>query len=264
MIDKVLNPYVLIVINIGIIIATEMSGMVFMDTGIIHGIAILFIILALTRIMIPRTITDPTLKKFVSAAFIALVIFAASHVAEFLGYFLTGTYNDASFANVANFYIVSLFTLIIGIEIVLKSYYERSKIILWVSTIGIIIAAALTVLFFIKPDMITLDPGSIVPYIYVVAIVGVTGFGFVNLLEVKRVAPEIAIFTNYISGASALIAISALVNVLYEVLSDSFGVADYQAMYLAHFAFYISLSVLFLSFGKPLEGKGLHAAPASS
>lgn len=250
--DGLLSPWAFLALNVIILALTEWSGETFMDNGIIHVIALIFVMLALTRIFVPALIADKTVRRFVIAALIALILFALSHIVEFVSFVINAQYADAAFINVANFYMVSLCSIIIGVELILRSYYARPSGLLIAASVMIAFFGSLCAWFLIFPESASLEPTSLTPYLYIIGVLAVTGFAFVNLLETARIQEELSSFCHYLSVAVGLIALSALVNVLYEVLKDAAGLPDFQSVYLAHFAFYASLSVLFLSFGKPL------------
>lgn len=124
--DKFFTPRSLLIINAAIILFSETMGNLFLETGTIHFIAVLFIILAVSRIFIHYYTFDPVLEKFIHASSLALLFFAGSHFMEFLGYKLLNLPEDALFANVVNFYLISILFVIIGTELFLRIYYRRS------------------------------------------------------------------------------------------------------------------------------------------
>ena len=80
--DKFFNFSALLVINIAIIWIAELAGRgyYFYESGAIHGIAIVFILLAMTRLLGNYYIADPILKRFLQGSIAALLLFSASHV----------------------------------------------------------------------------------------------------------------------------------------------------------------------------------------
>ena len=118
LLDRMFNPFSLILINILVIIAAEFTGggMFFMNTGLIHGVAILFIILAVSRIFFHYYTYDPFFEKIVHGVLGASIIFAASHIYEYASMNIYHTYKDSTFINAINFYLIGFMLIIIGTE----------------------------------------------------------------------------------------------------------------------------------------------------
>src|SRR3989338_7394015 len=119
-------------------------------------------------------------------------------------------YQGATFANVVNFYLISILTLAIGAELFLKVYRGRdARLIMLLS--GIIAAILILIAaFLINPELISLEPDSWMPFAYVLALFGI----------------------------------------FYEFLEEYLGIAGYQIIYFSHFAFYAALSLMFLAYAK--------------
>jgi len=250
--NKHYGLYIFLVLNIIIIYLTETvgGGKYFFDTGIIHFIAIIFVFLAFVRIFRHRNIHDPVLQKLVSASIAAMVVFAVSHVIEFINFEIFHGYSDALFANVANMYLISLLLILIGAESFLRIYHNRGKWLIWVSRILIILLAAFTVILLFKPDLISLDTDTITSYIYTAIMLIITVMAMLRVWEIKKHVAIVRGFVNYLFVSVILIAIAILANIYYEFIVDGFKIADYRVIYLAHFGFYLALSLLFLAFGQ--------------
>ena len=129
--EKILSFRVLLVLNILIIIFAELSGRFFEEKGIIHLLAVIFVILGVSRIFVHYEVFDRFLKPFLLGGVAALIIFALSHLVEFLGFMLFHTYSDAVFINVVNFYIISMLMVTIGAEYFLCKVSGKSSLTLW-------------------------------------------------------------------------------------------------------------------------------------
>ena len=250
--DKIFNLYSLIAINIAIIILTLTvgGGKFFYESGLIHAIAILFIILAVSRAFGHYYTYDPILEKFFHASLVALAVFAASHLVEFFSIEVLKEYKDATFAEVANLYLVSLLFIIIGAEFFLKIRHSWAVIIQKISGVAIFILLAFSAALLINDRLVSLEPERPTPYIYagLIFIVGLTAI--VEVLKIKQLVSITRSFTNYLSAAIVLIIFAAVPNIFYELLEKGFGIAEYKIVYFSHFAFYAALSLLFLAFGK--------------
>ncbi|MDE2001680.1 MAG: hypothetical protein KGI60_03920 [Patescibacteria group bacterium] len=259
MLNKIFNFYTLVIINVAIIWAAELSGQghLFFETGAIHGIAILFIILALTRLVEHYYIADPILKRFLQGSLAALLLFSASHVIEFLSYFVAGSYTDALFASVANFYLLSLLMIIIGAEYFLQYYYHRSPQIVRLLMVTAAAFFALTVWFVFQPASVSLDLQSSTPYLYTLMLCIIGGYAVVDTIQIGKAIPFFKDFSGVLTMAVGLIIFAAVTNIFYD-LHGALGVDEYQFVYLSHFTFYAALSAIYLSFGKLTGTTGLH------
>ena len=83
--DRIFTAPVLVLINFLIIFACETvgGGKFFEDSGAIHGIAILFIVLAGSRLFTRYYLFDPELKILLRTSLVAMGFFALSHFIEF-------------------------------------------------------------------------------------------------------------------------------------------------------------------------------------
>ena len=250
--DKIFNPYSLAIINVIIILMVEFAGggRLFFNLGLIHLIAVLFIILAVARIFVHYYTFDPILERFLYASLAAFIVFTVSHIVEFTSMMVFKIYRDATFANVVNFYLISILTLAIGAELFLKVYHGRtSRLIMLLS--GIIAAILILIAaFLINPELISLEPDSWMPFAYVLALFGAGFYGIFKMLQIRKLVPIAVGFVNYLVAAIALIMLAALFGIFYEFLEEYLGIAGYQIIYFSHFAFYAALSLMFLAYAK--------------
>ena len=243
----------LALINAVIVVATEHSGDAFYHNGAIHFVAVLFIALALTRIpVLWRPYKEPA-GRFVRWMLLSLLVFASSHVLEYVGYVLNGEYSDAMFANVGNVYLISLFAIIVGVEHILRAFYSRPRWFTWLPVSAMVPAVAASLFFMMRPEFVSLEPDEFLPYFYTVIIVAIGIFGFVNLLEVRRLRPQLTSFVKYSIYVLLFVIAAALVNIQYELLEDFFGIEEVQLIYIAHFLFYLGLSMMYFTFGEPVR-----------
>ncbi|MBI5742793.1 MAG: hypothetical protein HZA25_03065 [Candidatus Niyogibacteria bacterium] len=250
--DKILNIYSLAALNVAIVLLAEFvgDGKYFFESGIIHIIAILFIILAISRSFMHYYTYDPSFEKFLHASIAALLIFAASHFIEYLTFMTANVYEDAVFANVANMYIMSLLVLIIGGDIFMRAFSSGPTLLMKASAAAIAALTALTIMLLLRSKLISLEPDEIYPYIYGVALVSCGGFA---LYQMRRIRDRISLphgFINYFMAATTLIIIAALINIFYEFLENILVLPAHQVIYLSHFAFYAALSLMFIAFSK--------------
>lgn len=251
-IDKYLSLNFFLGLNALIVLLAQTmgNGILLFNTGIIHIIAIGFVALALVRVFFHYYTYDHILEKFIHACLAAMAIFAISHLVEFFSFVILHRYADAVYANVANFYLISLLLIAIGTESFLRILQGRSAFVIRVLTIAII-GLSLLIGALIKNDqLISLETTSLAPMIYTVATLAAIGLCLSKMWQIKKRVDFMPDFINYLSISIILIGVATLTNVYYEFFVDLFGLPEYQAVYFSHFAFYASLSFLFLAFSK--------------
>ncbi len=257
--EKIFNPWVLLIINVIIIEAAESlgGGKLFYDTGLVHALAILFILLAISRAFRHYYTFDPVLEKFVHSVVAALIIFAASHILEFLSYVVFNLRDDAIFANVINFYLVSMILMTIGAERFLKVIKGRSRLFIGVLIVMIAVFSLLTVLNLVNDQWVSLDPLTPAFDLYAIAVIILGTLGTVWIWKIRRAVPATVGFSNYLIAAMIIIAFAGLQNLSYA-LFENIGIPSYQSVYLSHFAFYAALSLMFLAFTKLYHMGGVY------
>lgn len=261
--DRIFNPKSLILINIAIILAAEFAGngLFFYETGLIHAVAILFIILAVSRFFYHIYTFDPIFEKLVHATIAASVVFAISHIFEYVSMMIFHSYKDATFANVVNFYLIGFILIAIGAESFLRIIGRRSTYIIKLFFIIIFAFTILIILFSINDKLISLEPDSLAPFLYafLIIVVGAIGIGIVR--EIKKIVPISAGFSNYLLSSLALLIFAMIPYVFYEFIAERFhyyNIQNYQIIYVSHFVFFAALSFLFLAFTK-LSWGGIYA-----
>lgn len=257
--DRIFNLYTLIAVNIAIILAAELigGGHLFFDTGIIHIIAILFIILASTRIGLHYYSYDAFLEKFFHASLAALFLFSFSHIVEFVGYMVLHLKEDAVFANVANFYIACLLIIALGAESFLSAHDGRKEKLAWAIRAGVVLITAFIVYLFFNDQAVSLDD-RFTQLLYAAVLLGAGLFAYMRVSRIGKLVSISRGFIGYMKVTLVFIMFAALASVFYDLLKDA-GLPEYQVIYLAHFFFYASLSTLFLAFGTLARLTGVYA-----
>jgi len=247
--DKIFNPVVLLALNVAIILGAEFvgGGNFFYDSGLIHAIAVLFILLAAARIFFHRYVYDQYLEKFIHFSIAAFIVFALSHLIEFYTYEVLKLSLDTVFANVANFYAVSLILFALGAESFLSVHDKRRPWLLWL--LGIILAALslLVAIFLAQSSLVSLEITSPIPLIYVAAIAIIGAIACVKIFRISTLVSISSTFSGYMIAAIVLIMAAVLPNIFYEPL-QTLGFDERQVIYISHFIFYAALSLMFLAF----------------
>lgn len=251
--DRFLNGYSLLIINIVIIALTLTvgEGLFFFETGLIHLIALIFIALAVLRIIYHHYTYDPILEKFVHASLFALIVFAGSHIIEYASMMFLDRYEDSIFANVANFYLIGTLSITVGATyfsgINHLSYAARLRKI----SIALIAALLAFSIFLLATDgrAISLETEDPAPYIYALFLIIAGVLAVIEIMKIRHLTPIMRGFTAYLLGGLILILVAILPNIFYELL-EPFGIPNYASIYMSHFMFYGALSLFFLAFKK--------------
>lgn len=260
--EKILGNWFFIIFNIIIIAIVEGMGTYFYDTGMLHVIAIFFIALAVIRIFIHYRTYDQFLDKIKNASIVALFIFAASHIMEYINFTVYYRYDDAVFITTIQFYLIGLASIDIGAELFLAKYDHRSYIQVILLYLLSITLAISNIAISLNHNLITLKMNSVFPYLYTaLAIILLT----IGIRKIHRLKKKISIsvgFLNYMMRSISLIAITTIPNIYYEVLEEAFDIPMFQTMYISHFIFFMSLSLMFLSYKQLANLTGLYAEAA--
>ncbi|HSW90039.1 MAG TPA: hypothetical protein VLH19_04165, partial [Patescibacteria group bacterium] len=142
------NHWILLTINIAIIVAVEASGSFFANSGLIHLIAVFFVILGLTRIWTHKDVYDRFLVPLIHSGIIGMLILALSHIFEYIS-FRIGLPHATVSANVVNAYMLTFLFITIGAESFLIGLHRAdSKISISAASILALIFSGLFAVFF--------------------------------------------------------------------------------------------------------------------
>ncbi|MFA6519523.1 MAG: hypothetical protein WCT41_01715 [Candidatus Paceibacterota bacterium] len=250
--DRFLNAYSLLIINLLIIVLalTVGGGLYFFETGLIHLIALIFIALAVLRIIYHHYTYDPILEKFVHASLFALIVFAGSHIIEYISMMFLNRYQDAVFANVGNFYLIGTFSIIIGATyfsgINHRTYASFLRMLSYAFIAGFFL---FSVFLFANDRAIGLEVEDPAPFLYALMLVIAGVLAVIEIVKIRRLTPIMHGFTTYLLGGLVLLLIAILPNIFYDFLAIA-GVPSYMSIYSSHFLFYAALSLFFLAFKK--------------
>jgi hypothetical protein len=257
--EKIFSSWFFVVANIFIILIVEWTGTYFYDTGMLHVIALFFVLLAVMRIFVHYRTYDQFLDKIKYASIVALFIFAISHIVEYINFTVFHSYDDAVFATTINFYLIGLASMTIGAELFLVKYDHRSN---WLVKFLYLFSIALLIFniaISLNHKLISLEPDSVFPYMYALLAIILLAVGIKKIIVLRQKISISKGFLNYIIGSVCLIFVAMIPNIFYETLEEVFGVPMFQIMYASHFAFFMSLSLMFLSYKKFAHLTGIYA-----
>lgn len=257
--ERFFNAPTFIVINLLIVLACETvgGGTYFAESGLIHGIAVLFIFLAATRIFTRYYLFDPELKILLRSSLVAMGFFALSHFLEFAAYEIFHGYSDAAFANVINFYAISILTMLYGAETVIVRYRKKGEWLLAAIAIAIAGLVVLTALFMSGTLSVSLEPDEPTPYIYAALMLFSWALCLLRWRRISKMYAWFGRFTNTVMLSAFMVVLAAMPNIFYD-LFEHFGIEKIQSIYLSHFTFYAAISVMYLAYDQVQNLGGLH------
>lgn len=251
--DRLFNTYSLVVINLGIIALalTMEGGQFFFRTGLIHLIALIFIGLAVLRILYHHYTYDPILEKFVHAALFALIVFAGSHIIEYTSMMLLDRYEDSVFANVANFYLIGILSVTAGATHFSSINHLGYAAFLRRLSYALIAALLVFSVFLLATDgrAVSLEADAAGPYVYALLLAVAGALAVIEIVKIRRLTPVMRGFTAYLLAGLVTILVAVLPNIFYELL-EPLGIPSHASVYISHFLFYAALSLFFLAFEK--------------
>ena len=257
--EHVFNHWTLLTINIVIIAAIQLNHMFFLQTGLIHLLAIIFVALGLFRLWFHPQIHDQYIKPIIRQGIFALLILATAHILEYLSYRI-GLPRQTIYANNINFYLTGLLLIILGGEAFLREYLKAFKperqrystITIFICKIGLVIFPLLMLLYFISPTLVNLHPDSWHMYVYILAAVTVSLLGISRLRSFKHHATFMSNFINYFTAAFIIVGLCALLSAGEEFLVG-LEIPSTQIALVNHFLFYGALSLMFLAYQRVLN-----------
>lgn len=257
LLEKIFSHWTLLAINLVIIVAVEATGGFFMKTGLIHLIALLFIGLGITRIFIHYEVYDRFLKPLIYGGIAVLILFAVSHILEYVNYAVFYFPFGMIAANVVNFYLVGLLIVTFSATFFLKGIEKEARIYRYLLPLAMIFLVIVTVRNYLNPSSVDLSPSKWLMYVYALAVTGATGLGVYWLLRLKKYETILSNFIDYFNASFIMIGVSAAFYVFNETF-EKVGIDYMQVMYMSHFLFYGALSFMFLSFVRLTKLGGLY------
>lgn len=257
--EKIFNHWTLLAINLVIIVAVEATGMFFMQSGLIHLIALLFIGLGISRIFVHYEVYDRFLKPLIYGGIAVLILFAVSHILEYLNYAVFYLPFPMIAANVVNFYLVGLVIVTFSTTFFLKGIEKGTTFYRYTLPLITVFLVIVTIRNYLNPSLVDLGPNKALMYIYASGVVGATILGVYWLLRLKKYESMLASFIDYFNASFIMIGVSATFYVFNEIF-EKVGIDYMQVMYISHFLFYGALSFMFLSFVRLTKLGGLYDA----
>ena len=246
----------IVALNAALVVASQASGTFFHDTALIHGFALLFIVLAGARIFRRYDVYDPELRIYLRYSLAAMAVFAVSHLVEMFSIVFLKNYEDSTFAAVIDLYAVSLLLLMAGSAAVNRNLRKGTSSPIVAAWIWMAALVVFTFALLSGRVEISLEPDRAAAYVYAV---GLSILAATAITQAFRIARE---YVGYASFFRRMIAVTLLVvaasfqYVFYEAIED-LGAAEHQVIYMSHYFFYAALSAMYLAFGASLRPHGV-------
>lgn len=249
MLEKLLNPYLLISLNLVIILVSEFSGggVYFEESGLIHLIAVVFVLLCAYTVSSFRHLQGGSFFTIFKGFLIALALFSLVHIVEYLAVIgLIGErLEELADFNVMVFYAVGFISILIGFKNVLGIYHgsqSKVKLLYWM----VVPMVLISFFVFIKGDVEFFGSEIILSLLMVALNVIIGALVIFKSLEIEKIMSMFKHFMRYMRYSFILVIVAVLFEFL-EIFGLSF-IPDTQITYLTHFAFYIALGFQLLAF----------------
>lgn len=252
MIEKFFSPAVLVVLNIAIILIVEYAGggRYFAETGLVHAIAIVFVVLIIARIFSDYEHSYKEIKGFLVVQLAAFFLLGIVHVYEYLGLHVLNLNSSVVELSVVMSYMIWFLCLLLSLELVSRAYYGGRGIVMWMLIAIISLVSLVLIGINISSSLVSYLPSAI-GQMMLVFMVALAIMEVSSLAGVKQVLPVFFGFSNYSIPATMLLFVSAF----FEYIESSgilslFRMPDTQITYISHFLIYAVLSLLFVAIGK--------------
>ncbi len=240
----------LLIINVLLVVFILGTDEFFFDTGLIHGISIFFIFLAILSLT-DRPVGDAFLSRFLqrSTAW-ALLCFATAHALEFLQIvFKVGILpKDGGLVNILNLHAAGLLAIILGASFIFKVYSRKLYYVIATILTTLVVGFLLVTIFLLTLNYsVSLESTSVIPQFYLWSTISILIIGLLVLTKIRMAIPILKTFSVYFMLAFFFIAIAEFMVLFSHSLEAAFDIEWYDVAYYVHFAFYLSLSFLYLT-----------------
>lgn len=259
--EKLFTPYILIALNLAIILAAEFvgGGAYFAETGLVHGIAIIFVGLIIVRIFSDYAFSDRILRGFLNIQLAFFLFFGLVHVYEYLGLHFLMLGDEVVELSVAWSYLLWFIGVILALEFVFRIYRKRSMV--FTAVLSVFLAVGFIGL--IGVNVSPLFAESLPAWLPVAILVLIVGFGATGIFFIKKtreIMPVFEEYSHYAIPAMVLVVLAAFSEYFESTGSlGSFGISEIQNLYIAHFLVYAAACLLLIGFGKLKKPTGIYS-----
>lgn len=259
--EKLFTLYALIALNLVIILSAEFvgGGTYFAETGLMHAIALLFVVFIIVRIFSDYAFNDYILKGFLKIQLAFFLFLGVVHVYEYIGLDVFMLDADVVELSVMGSYLLWIFGILLALEFVFRIYSKKSALFTIIICALLIGGFSVLVGANISPAVADVLP----EWLPLVILAGIVGFGIISIIAIVKIREIMPVFAGYSRSA-----IPAIILVILSAFSEyfestgslvSFGISETQILYIAHFLIYIALSFLLVGFGKLKKPTGIYS-----
>ncbi|HJV33221.1 MAG TPA: hypothetical protein VJ694_04300 [Patescibacteria group bacterium] len=251
-----LTTRTLVVMNALIIAAAETTGTFFHETALIHGFALMFIVLAAARVFRRYDVYDPELRIYLRYGLASMAVFAVSHLVELFSIVVLKNYTDVTYTVAIDMYAISLLLLMAGGASLNRNLHKTTSRPIVAAWTWIAALAIFSFALLLGRWDISLEPEHGIAYVYAIGLSFLAGIAITQAFRIAREYVGYASFFNRMIAVTLLVAAAAFQYVFYEAI-ESLGVPEYRIIYLSHYFFYAALSAMYLAFGASLRPRGV-------
>lgn len=259
--EKLFTPYVLIAFNLVIILCAEFigGGTYFAETGLVHAIAVLFVLLILIRIFSDYAFSDHILRGFLKIQLAFFLFLGLVHVYEYLGLYVFMLNDEIVELSAMASYLLWMLGVLLALEFVFRIYNKKTALFTWI--LSTILAFGFLMLVGANVSITVAERLSeLLPPMMLVAIVGFGVVGIVSLRKIRAIMPVFMEYSRYAIPAMVLLVLTAFSEYFESThFLNNFGISDTQTLYISHFLIYAVLSLLLVGFGKLKKPMGIYA-----
>lgn len=259
--EKLFTPYALIALNLAIILSAEFigGGEYFAESGLAHGIAILFVVLIVIRIFSDYAFSDHILRGFLKIQLAFFLFLGLVHVYEYLGLDVFMFDAEVVELSVMGSYLLWIIGILLALEFVFRIYSKKSAMFTVILSTLLISGFSVLVGASVSPAIADILPEWF-PFAILVGIVGFGIAGVLSIMKIREIMPVFAEYSRYAIPAIVLVILAAFAEYFESTGSlESLGISDTQILYFAHFFVYIAFSLLLVGFGKLKKPTGIYA-----
>lgn len=259
--DKLINPTLLVIVNLLIILASEFvgGGVYFDETGLIHAVAIVFVVLIIIRILSDYAYGDAILKTFSKIQVGFFLFLGIIHVYEYLGLNVLPMRAEIVEFTVLAAYLLWFLGNVVALEFMFRSYTKKATF--WCIPGCLLTALLAGYLLWLNFSHTLIDAlPSWVPHAALLAVFVLAIGTSVALSRLKVIMPIFGGYGKYAIAANVFVAIVAFSEYTEAtgLLTDR-GFSATQNLYLSHYPVFIALSLLLIAVGKFKRPTGIYA-----
>ncbi|KKT30118.1 MAG: hypothetical protein UW27_C0008G0010 [Parcubacteria group bacterium GW2011_GWA1_44_13] len=258
--EKLFTPYALIALNLAIILSAEFvgGGTYFAETGLAHGIAIVFVGLIIVRIFSDYAFNDYILRGFLQIQLAFFLFLGLVHVYEYLGLDVYGLNPEVVELSVMASYLLWVLGILLALEFVFRIYSKRT--VVFMSVISAVLVGGFLML--VGANISATIAESLPEWLPQVMLAGIVGLGIAGISAIRNIRELMPVFreySHYAIPAIVLISVSAFSEYFESTGAlEIFGVSEVQILYISHFLVYAALSLLLIGFGKLKKPMGIY------